>query len=77
VTQGQFEAVIGWNPGLFGPNGSYGECGADCPVESVSWYDAVACANELSMDAALEPCYLLSNVSCEDAYVAVGTTWPA
>ncbi len=33
VTQGQWEAVMGSNPSEF-----Y-ECGDDCPVESVSWYD--------------------------------------
>ena len=34
VTQGQWEAVMGTNPSRFD------ECGADCPVERVTWYDA-------------------------------------
>ena len=34
VTQGQWEAVMGSNPSRFN------ECGADCPVERVSWEDA-------------------------------------
>jgi len=34
VTQGQWEAVMGDNPSGFD------ECGDDCPVEGVSWYDA-------------------------------------
>ena len=34
VTQGQWEAVMGENPS------SFRDCGADCPVEQVSWNDA-------------------------------------
>lgn len=34
VTQGQWKKVIGSNPSRFK------DCGADCPVESVSWKDA-------------------------------------
>ena len=68
VTQGEFESVMGWNPGYFGPNGSGGSCGATCPVETVSWYDAVAYANEMSKTAtpALTPCYEITDVKCED-----------
>ena len=33
VTQGEWEAVMGENPSLFQ------DCGADCPVERVSWLD--------------------------------------
>lgn len=33
VTQGQWEAVMGSNPSRFA------SCGADCPVESISWGD--------------------------------------
>ena len=33
VTQGEWEAVMGWNPSYFQ------SCGARCPVESVSWED--------------------------------------
>ncbi len=34
VTQGQFKAVMGTQPSRFD------SCGADCPVENVSWWDA-------------------------------------
>ena len=35
VTQGQWQAVMGDNPSQFS------QCGADCPVESVNWADAL------------------------------------
>jgi len=68
VTQGEFEAAFGWNPSHFGPNGSGGDCGTECPVEYVSWYDALAYANWKSVTAqpALTPCYVFSEVKCEE-----------
>jgi len=68
VTQGEFTTVTGWNPSHFGPNGDGGDCGSNCPVERVSWYDAVAYANEMSKTAtpALTPCYEITDVKCED-----------
>ena len=66
VTQGQFESVMGWNPSWFGPNGPVVDCGSECPVETVSWYDSVAYANQLSLDHSLTPCYTFSNVECVD-----------
>jgi formylglycine-generating enzyme required for sulfatase activity len=42
VTQGQWESVMGDNPSDFSA------CGDDCPVEQVSWEDAIAFANALS-----------------------------
>ena len=35
VTQGQWEAVMGSKPSQL----LFADCGADCPVEGVSWYD--------------------------------------
>jgi len=51
VTQGQYRAVMGGNPSHFK------NCGDDCPVEEVSWEDAVRYANALSKRAGLTPCY--------------------
>jgi formylglycine-generating enzyme required for sulfatase activity len=64
VTQEQFEAVMKYNPAYFGPNGQGPNCGGTCPVESVTWYDALAYANQLSQLAGLEPCYVLTEVVC-------------
>ena len=41
VTQGQWRAVMGTYPSLFG------KCGDDCPVEQVSWNDAQEFAKRL------------------------------
>jgi len=64
VTQGDFAALMGWNPSYLGPNGAGADCGDTCPVETVSWFDAVAYANELSHDVGYAPCYLLTDVTC-------------
>jgi formylglycine-generating enzyme required for sulfatase activity len=57
VTQAHFEALMGYNPSYFGPNGTGGDCGGDCPVESLSWHEALALANALSEQEGLEPCF--------------------
>lgn len=74
TTQGEFTSLMGWNPSYFGPNGSGEDCGDDCPVEHVSWYETVAYANELSADAGYDACYVLSNVVCVDS-TNVGTNY--
>ncbi|MFH2052177.1 MAG: formylglycine-generating enzyme family protein [bacterium] len=50
VTRAQWSAVMGSSPGYF-------QGCSDCPVESVSWYDAVDFCNALSAAAGLEPAY--------------------
>ena len=65
VTQGEWAAAFdNWNPSGF-------LLGANYPVEQVSWYDSCAYANWKSEQAGLEPCYLFSEVICEDG-TAVG-----
>lgn len=54
VTQGLYESVMNKNPSKFS------SCGKDCPVEQVSWYDAVAFANALSRQEDLSECYRIS-----------------
>ncbi len=54
VTQGEWSALIGNNPSQFS------DCGDNCPVEMVNWYDAVYYANQLSTDEGFESCYTIS-----------------
>ena len=51
VTQAEWEAVMGSTPSYFG------DCGGSCPVEQVSWLDAVEFCNALSRSEGLEECY--------------------
>jgi formylglycine-generating enzyme len=57
VTQAEYEAVMGNNPSYFS--------GANKPVERVTWYNAVAYCNQLSLNEGLEACYTIngSNVT--------------
>lgn len=55
VTQGQWREVAGNNPS------SFKLCGENCPVESVSWWEAVAFANLASERENLERCYDVSS----------------
>lgn len=57
VTQGQWRALMGNNPSNFK------NCGDECPVESVSWWDALAYANALSRKEGLPECYRLTGCS--------------
>jgi formylglycine-generating enzyme required for sulfatase activity len=49
VTQEQFAALMGYLP--------LSSCGPPCPVVNVSWSEAAAYCNALSLKAKLEPCY--------------------
>jgi len=61
VTQGEWKAAFdSWNPSW------YMECGDDCPVEFVSWYDACAYANWMSEQKGLTPCYVFAGAKCVD-----------
>ena len=51
VTQAEWQAVMGNNPSRFAA------CGGNCPVEQVSWNDAVDYVNRLSDAAGLARCY--------------------
>ena len=53
VTQRQWRTLMGTSPAFLGA------CGDECPVESVSWFDAVAFAERASAREGLEGCYEL------------------
>jgi cysteine-rich repeat protein len=60
LTQAEFRSVMNnWNPSISGP------CD-DCPVDNVSWYDAVAYTNALTLQQGGTPCFAFSNVVCVD-----------
>jgi formylglycine-generating enzyme required for sulfatase activity/serine/threonine protein kinase len=61
VTQGLYSQQMGRNPSEFNA------CGLACPVEMVSWFDAVAFANKLSESEGLESCYVIRGET---------VTWP-
>jgi formylglycine-generating enzyme required for sulfatase activity len=72
VTQGEWQAVMGNNPSNFKG------CGADCPVEQVSWDDAVGYANALSRRDGLAECYdgtTFAGFTCKGYRLPTGAEW--
>jgi formylglycine-generating enzyme required for sulfatase activity len=55
VTQGEWKALMRNNPS------ESGSCGDTCPVENVSWWDALVYCNALSRLEGKEECYRLGN----------------
>lgn len=64
VTQGQFFSMMGYNPS----NAPY--CGESCPVEHLSWHEAVAYCSRLSYKAGLTACSSCTgsgkNLTCQE-----------
>lgn len=50
VTQAEYKLIVGINPSTLSA------CGDSCPVENVTWYDALYFANKLSLAEGLETC---------------------
>ncbi len=69
VTQGQFSAIMGYNPLVF--TDCVGPDPFDCPVESVSWYESAAYANAVSGAAGLQECYVCTGLGTS-VYCDVG-----
>ncbi len=57
ITQSQYQAVTGNNPSSFSHNSD----AANCPVETVSWYDAAEFCNKLSIVDGLQSVYTISD----------------
>ena len=55
VTQEQYKALMGGNP-----SHNY-QCGGDCPVDSVTWEQAIEYANRLSKQDGYDACYTKTN----------------
>jgi formylglycine-generating enzyme required for sulfatase activity len=53
VTQQQWEQLMGDDPSY------HPDCGDDCPVESITWYQAVEFCNQLSEREGLTPVYTI------------------
>jgi len=62
VTQAEWNAAFKWNRSAFTA------CGDTCPEDTVSWYDVAAYANAKSAAAGLTPCYVFTDVICQDDF---------
>jgi formylglycine-generating enzyme required for sulfatase activity len=74
VTQELFEAVMGINPSKCVDSSNLyvtaaGEITKLKPCEKVSWYDAIAFCNKLSLLLGYEPCYYVSGIDDWNALV--------
>jgi formylglycine-generating enzyme required for sulfatase activity len=65
TSQTEHAVAMTYNPS------SFNLCGGSCPVENVSWYEAVAYCNKLSTERGLELCYTCVgsgvSVTCSEA----------
>lgn len=52
-----------WTAGIVTTPSFHADCGDDCPVESVNWYEALRFANLMSDSDGLDPCYTLTECS--------------
>jgi formylglycine-generating enzyme required for sulfatase activity len=75
ITQSQYQAVMATNPSYFSTNTD----AVSCPVEMVSWYDAVEFCNKLSTTEGLTPVYAISGRTPATGYpitsATVSATW--
>ena len=55
VTQGQYLEIMGYN------NSYFSLCGHDCPVENVSWHQALQFCNKLSLSKGYKACFNCSD----------------
>ena len=58
ITRSQFSAIMGTDP-----SDTDSSTGTDDPVQQVSWYDAIAFANKLSIEEGLTPVYSVNGIT--------------
>ncbi|MCL1994268.1 MAG: SUMF1/EgtB/PvdO family nonheme iron enzyme [Spirochaetes bacterium] len=66
VTQEEWSRIMLGNPSEFNANPAEGEAQGRRPVENVSWYDAIECANRLSIMEGLSPAYRIDGSTNPD-----------
>ncbi len=66
VTQAQYQSVMGANPSHFVA------CGPTCPVDKVTWNDAIAFCNKLSELEGIAPAYEVQGATVKWAWNAPG-----
>ncbi len=67
VSQAQYLAWMGSNPSYFNSCSS-----GSCPVEQVTWHDAVTYCNVLSSKKSLTQCYICSSGVCSESTTYAG-----
>jgi formylglycine-generating enzyme required for sulfatase activity len=70
ITQSQYQAITGWKWSSFNSNSD----AATCPVETVTWYEAVEFCNGLSTAAGLQQVYTITSRSPATGYPITGAT---
>jgi formylglycine-generating enzyme required for sulfatase activity len=63
LSQAMYQTLIGNNPA------SFSNCGGSCPIENITWHNAVNAANALSDLEGLENCYTCTEQSGETSCV--------
>ncbi len=62
VTEGDFLIAMGYNPAWYDHDNSV-DCGGDCPIQWITWYEAAAYANAMSDLAGLPECYVCTGTA--------------
>jgi formylglycine-generating enzyme required for sulfatase activity len=70
ITQSQYKAITGTNPSYFSSNSD----AATCPVEQVTWFDAVEFCNKLSTAGGLTAVYTITGRTPATGYPITSAT---
>ncbi len=74
VTQELFESVMGYNPGTSNFLTSTQENEGLLPINNVSWYEAIAFCNKLSLQMGFRPCYKIGGTADPQTWGEIPTT---